>query len=177
MSTVDYVIDALLVLVIVRQVRAHELTSRSLLLPLVLLAVAAAIYVRPASVHGGGLALVAALIVLGALLGTISGAGDRMWSDPAGRLFARAGAVSVVAWVVGMGSRFAFVYYAYHGGARSVASFSARHHIGGAAVWTLALFLMAVGQVLARLATLHLRRVRYSQPTAVPASSGIRVDR
>ena len=67
----------------------------------------------------------------------------------------------------------ALPYYAYHGGASSVASFSARHDITGANIWTTAPVLMAFGQVLARLGVLQRRRVRaVSQPAAsrqVPA--------
>ena len=58
-------------------------------------------------------------------------------------------------------------WHAYHGGASSVASFSARHDITGASVWTTALVLMAFGQVLARLGVLQGRRIRaISQPAA-----------
>ena len=43
MSVTDYVIDLLLIAVIFRQVRTHELTIRSAVLPLLLMAVAAAV--------------------------------------------------------------------------------------------------------------------------------------
>jgi hypothetical protein len=86
----------------------------------------------------------------------------------------QAGAVSVITWIAGMGFRFGFAYYAYHGGASSVASFSARHDITGASIWTTALVLMAFGQVLARLGVLQGRRIRaISQSAAsrqVPAN-------
>ena len=48
MSVTDYVIDILLIAVIFRQVRTHPLTPRAALLPLMLLAIAGAIY------HSGG---------------------------------------------------------------------------------------------------------------------------
>ena len=41
----------------------------------------------------------------------------------------RSGWVSGFFWVLGMGSRFAFAYWASHGGVSSIASFSASHHI------------------------------------------------
>jgi len=73
-----------------------------------------------------------------------------------------------------MGFRFWFAFYAYYGGAASVASFSARHDITGASIWTTALVLMAFGQVLARLGVLPGRRIRaISQPATsrqVPAN-------
>ena len=101
MSITDYVIDILLIAVIFRQVRPHQLTASALALPLVLL-------------------------ITGNALGVISGLGDRLWRDGRGTLIARAAALSVVAWVVGMGFRFAFAYYGYHSGGPSIARFSLR---------------------------------------------------
>ena len=172
MSITDYVIDILLVLVIFRQVRPHELTLRTVVLPLVLLAVAGIVYLRPFTVRGNDLAVIVILTAAGIVLGGLSGLADSIWRDGR-RLMFRAGAVSVITWVAGMGFRFGFAFYAYHGGAASVASFSARHDITGANIWTTALVLMAFGQVLARLGVLQGRRVRaVSQPAAsqhVPA--------
>ena len=174
MSTTDYVIDILLILVIFRQVRPHELTLRSALLPLALLIVAGIVYLRPFTLRGNDLSLIVILAAGGIVLGTLSGAADRIWRDDRRRLMFRAGTVSVITWIAGMGFRFGFAYYAYHGGASSVASFSARHDITGANIWTTALVLMAFGQVLARLGVLQGRRIRaISQPAAsreVPAN-------
>jgi hypothetical protein len=87
----------------------------------------------------------------------------------------RAGVISVITWVAGMGFRFWFAYYAYHSGGPAVARFSVRHDITGADIWTTALVVMAFGQVLARLGVLQARRVRaVSQPAApqdVPAAA------
>ena len=165
-SITDYVIDILLILVIFRQVRPHELTLRTVVLPLVLLAVAGIVYLRPFTVRGNDLPLIVILTAAGIVLGGLSGLADSIWRDGR-RLMFRAGAVSVITWVAGMGFRFGFAFYAYHGGAASVASFSARHDITGANIWTTALVLMAFGQVLARLGVLQGRRVRaVSQPAA-----------
>jgi hypothetical protein len=160
MSITDYVIDILLILVIFRQVRPHQLTHRAALLPLVLLAAAGIIYLRPFTLRGNDLALIVILAAAGIVLGTLSGLADRIWHDERGRLWFRAGAISVITWVVGMGFRFGFAYYAYHSGAATVASFSVRHDITGANIWTTALVLMAFGQVLARLGVLQVRRAR-----------------
>ncbi len=160
MSVTDYVIDILLIAVIFRQVRPHELTPRSALLPLVLLAAAGVVYLRPFTVRGNDLALIVILAAAGVVLGTLSGLADRLWYDQQGRLLFKAGAISVVAWVLGMGFRFVFAYYAYHSGGASVARFSIRHDITGARIWTTALVLMAFGQVLARVGVLQARRVR-----------------
>ena len=167
MSVTDYVIDILLILVIFRQVRPHELTPRAALLPLGLLAVAGIIYLRPFTLRGNDLALILILAAVGIVLGTLSGLADRIWRDDQRRLMFRAGAISVITWVASMGFRFWFAYYAYHSGGPAVASFSVRHAITGADIWTTALVLMAFGQVLARLGVLQVRRVRaVSQPAA-----------
>ena len=160
MSITDYVVDILLILVIFRAVRPHELTPRAALLPLALLAAAGIIYLRPITLGGNDLALILILAGVGVVLGVLSGLADRIWRDEHQRLMSRAVALSVIAWVIGMGFRFGFAYYAYHGGGPAVARFSARHDLSGADIWTTALVLMAFGQVLARLAVLQIRRVR-----------------
>ena len=121
------------------------------------------VYLRPLTLGGNDLALIVILTLAGVALGGLSGLADRIWRDGKGRLLFQAGLVSVVASVAGMGFRFGFGYYAYHSGAVSVASFSARHDITGARIWTTALVLMAFGQVLARVGTLQVRRVRASR--------------
>ena len=160
MSVTDYVIDILLILVIFRQVRPHQVTPRAALLPLTLLVAAGAVYLRPFTLGGNDLALILILAAAGIVLGAISGLADRSWRDEQGRLLFQAGAISVIVWVIGMGFRFGFAYYAYHGGGPAVARFSHRHDLTGADIWTTALVFMAFGQVLARLAVLQIRRVR-----------------
>jgi hypothetical protein len=159
-SVTDYVIDILLILVIFRAVRPHPLTPRAALLPLVLLAIAGTIYLRPVTLRGNDLALILILAAAGIILGALSGLSDRIWPDGHQQLLSRAGALSVIAWLAGMGFRFGFAYYAYHGGGPAVARFSAQHDLPGTTIWTTALVLMAFGQVLARLAILQIRRAR-----------------
>ena len=176
MSVTDYVIDILLILVIFRAVRPHPLTPRAALLPLVLLAIAGVIYLRPVTLRGNNVALILILAAAGIVLGVLRGLADRIWRDEHQRLLSRAVTLSVVAWVIGMGFRFGFAYYAYHGGGPAVARFSVLHDLSGANIWTTALVLMAFGQVLARLAVLQIRRTRVTshpgaaqlRPAAVP---------
>jgi len=101
-SITDYVIDILLILVIFRQVRPHELTLRTVVLPLVLLAVAGIVYLRPFTVRGNDLPLIVILTAAGIVLGGLSGLADSIWRDGR-RLMFRAGAVSVITWVAGHG--------------------------------------------------------------------------
>jgi hypothetical protein len=166
MSITDYVIDILLILVIFRAVRPHPLTPRAALLPLILLAVAGVVYLRPVTLGGNDLALILILAAVGVVLGVLSGLADHIWRDEQRQLWFRAGALSVIAWVAGTGFRFAFAYYAYHGGGPAVARFSVQHDLTGAGIWTFALVLMAFGQVLARLAVLQIRRLRAARDLA-----------
>jgi hypothetical protein len=159
MSVTDYVIDILLILIIFRQVAPRELTLRAAVLPMVLLVMAGAVYLRPDTLGGNDLALIVILAIAGIVLGLASGFVDRVWRDQGGRLLYRVGVVSIVAWVLGMGFRLGFAYHAYHSGA-AVARFSVSHSITGARIWTTALVIMAFGQVLARLGALQLRRLR-----------------
>jgi hypothetical protein len=175
-SVTDYVIDILLIVVIFRQVRPHELTPRVALLPLALLAVAGIIYLRPFTLRGNDLALILILAAVGIVLGTLSGLADRIWWDEGRRLMFRVSVISVLGWVAGMGFRFWFAFYAYHGGGPAVASFSARHDISGADIWTTALVLMAFGQVLARLGVLQVRRVRAVSHAALRHRQAVTLD-
>jgi hypothetical protein len=158
MSLTDYVIDILLIMVIFRQVRPRQLTLRTVILPLVLVAIAGAVYLRPITLRGDDLVLIVLLAIAGIALGLVSGLADKVWRDQQGGLTYRVGVLSVVAWILGMGFRFGFAYYAYHSGAGAVARFSASHQVTGAGIWTTALVLMAFGQVLARVAVLQARR-------------------
>ena len=166
MSTTDYVIDILLIAIIFRQTRTHELNARSAVLPLVLMAAAGVIYLRPAGIGGNDLELIVAATVAGIALGAISAAGDRVRLASDGRVLARAAGLSVIAWIVGMGFRFGFEYYAYHSGAAAVTRFSIAHDITGARIWTTALVLMAFGQVIARVGLLQYRRTRLNHQAA-----------
>ena len=168
MSITDYVIDILLILVIFRAVRPHPLTPRAALLPVILLAVAGIIYLRPITLRGNDLALILILTAVGIVLGVLSALPDRIWRGQDQQLLSRAVAVSVIVWIIGMGFRFGFAFYAYHGGGPAVARFSAQHALSGANIWTTALVLMAFGQVLARLGVLQIRRVRAQ--TQLPAA-------
>jgi hypothetical protein len=87
----SHAIDILLIVVIFRQVRPHQLTPRSALLPLVLMAAAGIIYLRSFTLGGNDLAHIIILAVAGIVLGTVSGFADKLWRDDAGHLIARAG--------------------------------------------------------------------------------------
>ena len=87
-----------------------------------------------------------------------SGIAVKMRRGDHGAVLARAGWASAFFWVLGMGSRFAFLIWISHGGMASIASFSSAHSITSGAAWTDALLGMAVFEVLGRSLVMALRR-------------------
>ena len=109
------------VLVIFPQVRPHQLSPRAAVLPLAPVVVVAIIELQPFTLGGNDLALILILAATGITLGALSGPAGRVWPDERGRMLLRASAISVITWVIGMGFRFGFAYYAYHGSGPAVA--------------------------------------------------------
>jgi hypothetical protein len=168
MSTADYVIDILLILVIFRQLRARTLTGRSALLPITLVAYAGSHYLHHFAFGGNDLMLILLLTFVGIFLGALSAFTTTVWTDNSGLVLARAGLLAATSWVAGMGFRFAFAVWANSGsGGRSLTRYSMRHHVTSIQAWTTALVLMAFGEVLSRVAILQIRRFRVA-PSAAP---------
>jgi ABC-type antimicrobial peptide transport system permease subunit len=163
MTFTDYVIDILLIAVVFRQMRARELTPGSVLLPVVLVGVACLNYLKAFTPRGNDVLLIALLAAAGVVLGLLSGFVTDVWRATDGRVVARAGLVAAAFWVAGMGFRFAFAVWSTGSGAADVTRFSLEHRISGGQAWTTALVLMAVGEVLARVAVLQLRRPQAQQ--------------
>jgi hypothetical protein len=150
MTATDYILDSLLVLLVLYQIKERELTTRMLLRPLVILAVAVGTYLHGVPTGGNDLVLLAALALVGGLIGVASGQTMLMRRGPDGEVLARSGWASGFLWVLGMGSRFAFVVWITHSGASTIARFSAEHSITSAEAWTVALLAMAIFEVCGR---------------------------
>jgi hypothetical protein len=75
-------------------------------------------------------------------------------------VLARSGWLSGFFWVLGMGSRFAFLVWVNNGGAATVGHFSATHSITSGEAWTVALLAMAACEVCGRSLVQALRRQR-----------------
>jgi len=73
-------------------------------------------------------------------------------------------------WIAGVGARMAFSFAATHGAGPAIAAFSVAHHITGSAAWTAALVMMALADVLTRLAVISLRGRRLTTK-ATPAAA------
>jgi hypothetical protein len=158
MTFSDYLIDSALVLLVLIQLKECSLTTRSLIRPIVILGVAVASYFQGIPTAGNDLVLVGVLALLGGVIGVLSGKTVMMRLGADGQVLARAGWASAVYWVLGMGSRFAFLIWINNGGRSAIVSFSASHSITSGEAWTAGLLGMAVVEVLGRTAVLALRR-------------------
>jgi hypothetical protein len=168
MPFTDYLIDSALVLLIVLQIKERTLTTKTLVRPLVILAIAISNYLHGIPTAGNDLVLVGVLALIGLSIGVASGQTVMMRLGRDGLVLARAGWASAFFWVLGMGSRFAFAVWVSHGGASIVGKFSAQHAITSGEAWTAALLAMAVFEVCGRTLVMAARRHQLQQ--AAPAA-------
>lgn len=147
MTPTDYLIDSALVLLVLLQIKERTLTTRTLVRPLVIVAIAVVNYLHGIPTGSNDLVLVGLLATLGAIIGIASGQAVLMRRGDDGQILARSGWASAFFWVLGMGSRFAFIYWITHSGASTIASFSAHHSITSGEAWTVGLLAMAVFEV------------------------------
>jgi hypothetical protein len=159
MTTTDYLIDSLLVLLVLLQIKERPVTTKTLVRPLVIVGVAVANYLHGIPTAGNDLVLIAILALVGSAIGLASAQTVLMRVGADGEVLARAGWASGFFWVLGMGSRFAFIYWITHTGDASLAHFSAQHAITAGA-WTVALLAMALCEVVSRSALMAVRRQR-----------------
>jgi len=152
-----YLINALLVLLVVRQIREHQLDLRALAVPVLAVAAAAVMFLHSVPAGGSDLALDLVCVSAGAAMGAIGGLATRLRPGADGRPLGRAGTLAAAMWIAGVGARMAFYFAATHGAGPAIAAFSIAHHITGSAAWTAALVMMALADVLTRLAVVYLR--------------------
>jgi hypothetical protein len=150
MTFTDYLIDSVLVLLVLLQIKERKLTTKAIVRPMVIVAIAVANYLHGIPTAGNDLVLVAVLALTGLLIGAASGQSVIMRRDVDGGVLARAGWASAIFWVLGMGSRFAFLIWVNNGGQSTIGHFSATHSITSAEAWTVALLAMAVFEVCGR---------------------------
>jgi hypothetical protein len=157
-----YLINALLVLLVIRQIREHQLDARALAVPVLAVGAAAVMFLHSVPVGGSDIALDLLGLSAGAAMGAIGGLATRL------RLAGM--------WIAGVGARMVFYFAATHGAGPAIAQFSMAHHITGPGAWTAALVMMALADVLTRLAVVWIRgRQLTATSTAVlaaPAQAG-----
>jgi hypothetical protein len=157
MTTTDYLIDSALVLLVLLQIKERPMNRRQLIRPLVILGVAVASYLHGIPTQGNDLPLLGVFAVIGGAIGLASGLTVIMDRRSDGVVTFHSGWASGFFWVLGMGSRFAFVLWITHGGVHTVANFSANHQISSTEAWTVALLGMAVFEVVGRTLTMAVR--------------------
>jgi hypothetical protein len=157
MTIIDYLISTALVLLVIPQIRGSKMTMISVVRPVVLVAAAAAYYLRGVPTQGNDVLLDVLLIALGTALGVGCALTTSITPGEDGVPYAKAGVAAAILWVLGMAARFAFQYYANHSGTRSVINFSIKHQITGTDAWTAALIFMALAEVISRLIVMRVR--------------------
>src|SRR6478609_7639803 len=98
MTFTDYLLDTVLVLLVLRQIRESRLDLRATLLPVVLVVGIGGSYLHGIPTDGNNLLLVAALTGVGVALGLISAVTTRMRSDGGRYPLVKAGWVAASAW-------------------------------------------------------------------------------
>jgi hypothetical protein len=170
MNTTDWITDIVLVLIVFRQLREDRLDRKTFLVPLGIVAFVGFKYLHAIPTGGNDLVLIGTLMAIGAALGIAGGVFTRI-RFAGGHLLIKAGAASAVLWVLGMGARMGFQVWVDHGGADPVARFSLAHDITTDQAWVAAFVLMALTEVVTRVATIF---VRSRMVTAGPSANATR---
>jgi hypothetical protein len=170
MSTTQWILNmTLLGWVLARNLGTRPVNRGTFLVPLAVVAVAAALFLRhvPTIGHDGQLELIGA--GAGLVLGLVSAFLTRVHVT-AGRLVVTAGAAFAALWVLVIGGRVAFAEWAAHSGAQTIGVFSMRHQITGADAWTAAFVLMALAMVAGRLLVTGAQAARRHTAAATAAA-------
>ena len=165
-----YVINAILVLLVIRQIRERPLDLRSLAIPVLAVAAAAVLFLHSVPLGGSDVALELACVLAGAAMGATGGLATHLRRGPDGRPMGRAGWLAAGMWVGGVGARLAFVVAASNGAGPAIARFSVANHITGSAAWIAALIMMALADVLTRLVIIYLRGRRLTADSSAPVA-------
>jgi hypothetical protein len=159
MTTTEYLLNAALVLVVVRQLRGKRLIGSAIYVPLAICAYVGYTYLHSIPTSGNDLALVVVGSLAGLTLGALCGLCTRVYPDHDGIPFARATGAAALLWVLGVGSRIAFSLYAQHGGGPAIEHFSIAHSLSQDA-WVAGFVLMAILEAVARTVVLLVRARR-----------------
>jgi len=169
-----YVLNAILVLMVIRQIREHPLDLRSLAGPVLVVGTVAALFLHSVPTGGNDVLLYTACVAAGAAMGALAGLTTHLRRDGAGRALGRAGWLAAGLWITGVGARMAFAIAASNGAGPAIARFSAAQQIEGKTAWVAALIMMALADVLTRLIVLYVRGRRLTS-AAAPVRATVRV--
>jgi hypothetical protein len=157
MNASDYILNGVLILLVIRQIRGRRLTPLQFLIPLGIVTWAAVHYLHGIPTAGNDLVLAIGGAVLGIALGTACGLLTRVVPDEHGVPVAYATGWAAALWILGVGARMGFSLYAEHGGGDSIVRFSAAHHVTSIEAWVAGLILMALAEVISRSVVLAVR--------------------
>ena len=170
MTTTEWALNiALLAWVLLRNLGTKPITRRSFTVPLVVVAVAAGVYLRDVPTGGHDLLMELVGAGTGLALGVAAHALTRV-GERDGHPVVTAGAGFAALWLVVIGGRMAFAYLATHSLAARVGQFSMTHQITGAPAWRATFVLLALGMVVGRLTALA-GQATVRTGRAVPAAS------
>lgn len=168
-----YVINAILVLMVIRQIREHPLDLRSLAGPVLAVGAAAVLFLHSVPTGGNDILLDTVCVAAGAAMGALAGLTTHLRRDGSGRALARAGWLAAGLWITGVGARMAFAIAASNGAGPAIARFSIAHQIEGKTAWVAALIMMALADVLTRLIVIYVRGRRLTS-AAAPVRATVR---
>lgn len=167
MSTDEYILNiVLLVYILWTGLGTKPLTSTRFIRPLVLIAIAAAVFLRSISTGGHDERLELAGVLTGFVLGTFAGLLVRVERDRNGQLVTRAGAAYAAIWIAVIGGRVLFAYGADHWFTEQIDKYSMTHEITSAEAWADAFILMSLTMLLTRLAVTGVAAIRASRTTS-----------
>ncbi|MCW2528180.1 MAG: integral rane protein, partial [Pseudonocardiales bacterium] len=121
---------------------------------------------------GNDLALIGICLAAGIALGLVGGLITRVFTRD-GQTFVQAGPGAASLWVASMGARLAFIVWITHSaGGAQLAHFSLDHSITGAGVWQTALVVLALSEVIVRIATIACRAgLSHSATASTPSKA------
>jgi hypothetical protein len=167
MNTITmYVINAILVLLVIRQIREHPLDLRSLAGPVLAVGTVAVLFLRSVPSGGNDVLLETACVAAGAAMGALAGLTTHLRRGDDGRALARAGWLAAGLWITAVGARMAFAIAASNGAGPAIARFSIAHQITSQDAWVAALIMMALADVLTRLIVIYVRGRRLASAPA-----------
>jgi len=129
MTITDYLINAIFVLVVLRQARERELDRRSIVVPLILAFFVAQMYLYSIPTAGNDPVLIGLLAAVGLTLGIASGFATHVRAGDNGLAVAHVGWLAATLLIAGIGSRMVFAFAVSYGLRSDLASFSIAHHI------------------------------------------------
>ena len=163
MTTFDYALAPLFLALILWNMRAHEMTRRRLLRPVVIAATVCVAFLHGVPTAGADAALVAVGVLGGVACGALTAWATTV-SREAGssRVVAAASPLAVAVTTVVFVARVGFAIAASNGLGPAIARFSARIDVHSQQAWVAALVLMVAADLVTRTAILWRRTVAAS---------------